>query len=179
MEYFKGHPSIHISLLISNKSDAGALQHAAECQVSSVYISNAAMRQGDQVLEVLNSNQIDVIVLAGFMLLVPSTLIHAYTDRIVNIHPALLPKFGGKGMYGHHVHEAVQKAGEKESGITVHLVNARYDEGPILAQFSVPLLSDDTAEDVERKVRGLEIAHYAPTIEAWLRSDWAKSKKPD
>ena len=179
MEYFKGHPSIHISLLISNKSDAGALQHAAECQVPSVYIPNAAMRQGDQVLEVLNSNQIDVIVLAGFMLLVPSTLIHAYTDRIVNIHPALLPKFGGKGMYGHHVHEAVQKADEKESGITVHLVNARYDEGPILAQFSVPLLSDDTAEDVERKVRGLEIAHYAPTIEAWLRSDWAKSKKPD
>ena len=179
MEYFKGHPSILISLVVSNKPDAGALQHAADCQVSSVYISNAAMRQGDEVLHVLESHQIDVIVLAGFMLLVPSCLIEAYTDRIVNIHPALLPKFGGKGMYGHHVHEAVHEANESESGITVHLVNARYDEGPILAQFSVPLATTDTADDIERKVRALEIAHYAPTIEEWLVSRQIKSKKPD
>jgi phosphoribosylglycinamide formyltransferase-1 len=179
MEYFKGHPTIHIDLLISNKTEAGALLHAAECGVPSVSISNAAMRQGDEVLHVLESHQIDVIVLAGFMLLVPSCLIEAYTDRIVNIHPALLPKFGGKGMYGHHVHEAVHEANESESGITIHLVNARYDEGPILAQFSVPLATTDTADDIERKVRALEIAHYAPTIEEWLVSHQIKSKKPD
>ena len=179
MEYFKGHPSILISLVISNKSAAGALQHASDCQVSSVYISNAQMRQGDDVLHVLESHQIDVIVLAGFMLLVPSCLIEAYPDRIVNIHPALLPKFGGKGMYGRHVHEAVHGANESESGITIHLVNTRYDEGPILAQFSVPLATTDTADDIERKVRALEIEHYAPTIEEWLISRQIKSKKPD
>jgi len=168
MEYFKGHPSIEVALLLSNKSDAGALLHAQNHKVANYYLSNFEFRDGQSILEKLKQHQVDAIVLAGFLLLIPSNLIAAYEDKILNIHPSLLPKHGGKGMYGHKVHEAVEKACERESGITIHLVNERFDEGRVIAQFRVPLDLGVNATEIEAEVRVLEIVHYAPAIENWL-----------
>jgi phosphoribosylglycinamide formyltransferase-1 len=120
---------------------------------------------GEKMLVLLRGHQIDFIVLAGFLLRIPEILLHAYPDKIINIHPALLPKFGGKGMYGDKVHEAVVAAGEKESGITIHYINERYDEGQIIFQATCEVLSEDSPADVARKVHALEYAHFPEIIE--------------
>lgn len=168
MEYFAEHNRIEVGLLLANKADAGALQHAAECGIPHHYLPNEQFRQGAPVVELLHEYRIDAIVLAGFLLLIPPALIAAYPHRIVNIHPALLPNYGGKGMYGHFVHEAVAAAGEQESGITIHIVTEAYDEGPVLAQHRVGLTSEDDARTIESKVRRLELEHYAQEIEHWI-----------
>lgn len=168
MDHFRDHDSIAVALLLANKADAGALEHARECNIPHQYLPNSSFRSGEEIVALLRDHHIDAIVLAGFLLLIPSVLIEAYPDRIVNIHPALLPKFGGKGMYGHFVHEAVAAAGEDESGITIHLVNAAYDEGRILAQHRTALTPGDTPLTIEAKVRQLELEHYATSVEHWL-----------
>ncbi|MCB0428489.1 MAG: phosphoribosylglycinamide formyltransferase [Flavobacteriales bacterium] len=164
MQHFQSHDAIRVALVLSNNSDAYVLQRAAKFNVPSVVFNRTALNHGD-VLQTLKEHKIDFLVLAGFMWLVPADLVRAYEGRIVNIHPALLPKYGGKGMYGDHVHEAVVAAGEKQTGITIHRVNERYDEGAILFQASVEVLPEDTPAEVARKVHELEYRYYPEWIE--------------
>jgi phosphoribosylglycinamide formyltransferase-1 len=152
-------------LLVTDNPGAGALQRAERFGVETAVFPRAEFRTGERVLELMHRHDIDFIVLAGFLSLVPAGLVRAYEGRIVNIHPALLPKYGGKGMYGHHVHEAVIANGEKQSGITVHLVNERYDEGTTLAQFTVDVAPDDTPESLAEKIHALEYEHFPAVIE--------------
>lgn len=170
VRYFSKHPSIQISLILTNKPDAFVLQRARELQIRSVVVSAKDVNEGETVPALLRDNEIDWIVLAGFLLKIPDVLIAAYPHRILNIHPALLPKFGGKGMYGRYVHEAVVSSGEKVSGITIHYVNGSYDEGQIIFQAECPVLPSDTADEVASKVHALEYEHYPRIIEQVVMS---------
>lgn len=165
VEYFKGDNSVAISLIISNKEDAYVHQRAKKLNIESATFSKNDFYTTDKVLEFLQQNNIDFIILAGFLLKVPTNLLAAYPDKIINIHPALLPKYGGKGMYGDNVHKAVVAAGETESGITIHYVNENYDEGAIIFQAKCPVLANDTYEDVANKVHALEYKHFPEVIE--------------
>lgn len=155
-------------LLISNNSDAYALERAKSLGVKPIHISSAqydtATEFQSALLGVLDEHSIDLVVLAGYMRMIPKVLIEKYHNRILNIHPALLPKYGGKGMYGMNVHSAVHEAGDSESGATVHLVNEKYDEGKILKQGKVAISKDDTPENIARKVLEVEHRIYAETI---------------
>ncbi len=162
--YFKDKEGASVRLIISNKADAFVHKRAEVLGIKSVTFSKDDFEKTDLVLDCLRENQIDVIVLAGFLLKVPQNLIDAYPQRIVNIHPALLPKFGGKGMYGDNVHKAVVAARESESGITIHYINENYDEGDIIFQAKCEVLSDDTFQDVAEKVHQLEYFHFPPVI---------------
>lgn len=164
-EHFQGNDQIHVKLILSNNSKAYVLERAANMGIKHNTFSRSEFYDTSNVLDHLKSDRIDFIVLAGFMWLVPKYLIDAYPNRIVNIHPALLPKFGGKGMYGDHVHKAVKKAGEKETGITIHYVNEHYDEGNIIFQAKCPVSLTDSPEDIARKVHQLEYNHYPEVIE--------------
>ena len=164
-EHFKEHPQIEVAALFSNKKDALALERAKKFNISTSTFDRSQFYQSEEVLDLLKSLKVDFIVLAGFLWLIPKNLIVAFPDKIVNIHPALLPKFGGKGMYGENVHKAVKEAGELISGITIHLVNDHYDEGNIIAQFSCTLEPSDTPEEIAKKVLVLEHKHYPEVIE--------------
>ncbi len=170
IEYFADHEDIHVALVITNRPTAGVLQHAHKHQIPAAVLTKRMINNREALISLLNNYAIDFIALAGFLLLVPSFLVESYEGRIVNIHPALLPKYGGKGMYGMHVHRAVKEAGETESGMTVHFVNSEYDEGAIVAQYSTPLEPQDNPEDIAAKVLKVEHAYYAPTIESVIRS---------
>lgn len=165
IRYFSNHPLIKISLILTNKSDAFVLQRARLLHVKSVVVSGKEKNCADLMLSVLHEHQIDWLVLAGFLLKIPESLIDAYSNRILNIHPSLLPKFGGKGMYGRHVHEAVVASNARESGITIHYVNKHYDEGRVVFQASCSVEPTDTAQDVAEKVHALEYNHYPSVIE--------------
>jgi phosphoribosylglycinamide formyltransferase 1 len=165
IRHFSDNPIVTVELIITNRKDAGVIDRANRLGVSCKHVPKSAFEDQDAILGMLKSENIDWIILAGWLLLVPTYLVRNYPDRIINIHPALLPKFGGKGMYGMHVHEAVAEAGETESGITIHLVNERFDEGRILAQFKFPLPITVTPAVVEAGVRELELLHYASEIE--------------
>lgn len=164
IRYFRLNGEGQVALVVSNRRHALVLERARSLGVPCEYVEKAAWADGKAVLDLLEERQIDFIVLAGFLLRVPPGLLSAYPDRIVNIHPALLPKFGGKGMYGDRVHEAVVAAGERESGITIHYVNEHYDEGTVIAQFRCPVLPTDTPADVAAKVHVLEYAHYPEVV---------------
>ena len=168
IRYFQKSDSVEVSLVLSNKSDAYVLERAHRLKVPCNVFTKEDWIAGDEILAVLQEYRIDFIVLAGFLVRVPDLLLHAYPDKIINIHPALLPKFGGKGMYGDRVHQAVVAAGEKESGITIHYINEHYDEGAIIFQASCPVLPSDTPEEVASKVHALEYAHYPHVIESLL-----------
>jgi phosphoribosylglycinamide formyltransferase-1 len=137
--------------------------------VPSYLFSSAQLRDGTVQRELL-AQRIDLVVLAGFLRLIPADMVRAYPGRIVNIHPALLPDHGGKGMYGHHVHQAVIAAGQRESGITIHLVNERYDEGEHLFQARCPVLPDDTPETLAGRIHALEHAHYPAVVETLVNT---------
>ncbi|MEZ0542116.1 phosphoribosylglycinamide formyltransferase [Fibrella arboris] len=167
--YFSAQTDVSIVLILTNNPQAGVIDRSRRgfgCgqHVPVVVFDRAAFRDSDRVVHLLTDQHIDLIVLAGFMWLVPTTLVQAFPGRIINIHPALLPKFGGKGMYGHHVHEAVVGAGETESGITIHFVNERYDEGQIIFQAVCPVSPADSPDDVATKVHALEYAHYPRVV---------------
>ena len=163
--YFKGSDAVEISLILANNPEAYVLERAKKLGIESVVVTGKEFRAADKVLEILKDRNIDFIVLAGFLLLVPAKLIEAYPGKIVNIHPALLPKHGGKGMYGDHVHEAVVAAGDTESGITIHLIDERYDCGTTFFQATCPVLPTDTPHDVAEKVHALEYEHFPRVIE--------------
>ncbi|GCB33153.1 phosphoribosylglycinamide formyltransferase [Bacteroides faecalis] len=165
IRYFQKNDSIRVSLVLSNKSDAYVLERAYRLGVSCSVFTKEDWIAGDEILAVLQEAHIDFIVLAGFLVRVPDLLLHAYPNKIINIHPALLPKFGGKGMYGDRVHEAVVAAAEKETGITIHYINEHYDEGSIIFQATCPVLPDDSPESVAKKVHVLEYEHFPLVIE--------------
>jgi len=163
MQYFTGN-SIKVVALFTNNATAGAIDKALSHNVPAVVFTREQLNDGT-VLERLREFNADLIVLAGFLLKFPSDIIAAYPDKVINIHPALLPKYGGKGMYGIHVHKAVLENKEKESGITIHYVNDNYDEGNIIFQQSVALEECATAEDIAQKVLELEHRHFPEVIE--------------
>jgi phosphoribosylglycinamide formyltransferase-1 len=165
IHYFEKSNLIKISLVISNKKNAYVLERARRLNVLSAIVPKSNWETGATVMTLLQQHQIDFIVLAGFLLRVPDMLLRAYPDKIINIHPALLPKFGGKEMYGDNVHKAVVAAGEKESGITIHYVNEHYDEGKIIFQAKCEVSPEDSPEDVAKKVHVLEYNHFPGIIE--------------
>ena len=166
--YFKDHPQISVGVIITNNANAGVRQVAERHDIPSFVITKKDWHTSEHVLPLLEQHDISHIILAGFLLLIPEWLIKAYPDRIVNIHPALLPKYGGKGMYGHHVHEAVKAAGETYSGITIHIVDEQYDKGDILFQAKVDLDEDDTPGEIAAKVLKLEHYYFPRVIERWV-----------
>jgi phosphoribosylglycinamide formyltransferase-1 len=163
--YFKNHKNIAVGMILSNNKDAFVLKRALKHKIPQFIFDRDTFYKEKTVDEVLKLNKIDLIVLAGFMWLIPQRFVKNYPNKIVNIHPALLPKYGGKGMYGHHVHEAVVKNKEKNSGITIHWVNEAYDEGAIIYQATCAITPSDTPEDVANKVHQLEYEHYPRIIE--------------
>jgi phosphoribosylglycinamide formyltransferase-1 len=168
LKHFQQHPSIEVVILLSNNREAYALERAKKFNVRGSVFTRSQFRETDEVLNLLKENNVTHLILAGFMWLVPDNLVKAFPGRIINIHPALLPKFGGKGMYGMHVHEAVKASGEKETGITIHEVNERYDEGKILFRAKCIVAPTDTPEEIANKVHSLEHKHYPKIIEGWV-----------
>ncbi len=168
VEHFKGHASACIALIGCDQYKAGVIQRAWDLGVP-LYMFNGAQLRSGEVLRELRDQRIDLVVLAGFLRLIPADLVRAFTQRIINIHPALLPKYGGKGMYGHHVHEAVIAAKETESGITIHYVNERFDEGEHIAQFKCPVLPNDTPELLAARIHALEHAHFSEVVDRVIK----------
>lgn len=168
IDTFAKDPEIRVVLLVSNKPDAAALLMASERQIPTLVLEKKIFQETEQLLEVLMEFGVDFIVLAGFLWLVPPYLVQAYPERIVNIHPALLPKFGGKGMHGQHIHQAVKAAGETVSGITIHYVNEKYDDGNIIFQDQVIIAPTDEASDIAAKVLQLEHLHYSSVVRKLL-----------
>lgn len=170
IQYFMNNPSVEIPIVVSSRSDAYALERAKRLGVPTTVITRQQLNEEPRmVLEVVQ--HCDYIILAGFLPKVPAYLIEKFPKRIINIHPALLPKFGGKGMWGHHVHEAVKAAGEVKSGITIHFVNDELDEGEHIAQFATPINSEDTPEEIADKVHLLEMKHYPRVIEQVIKNN--------
>ncbi len=171
MEHFgaggesEGSETARVVLVASDNPDAYALVRASRRGVPTAVFTRAEFASGDAPLAALREAGVEYLVLAGFLRLIPLNIIEAYSGRIVNIHPALLPKYGGKGMYGARVHEAVVAAGEKESGITIHRVNEHYDDGAVIAQFRCPVSPDDTPETLAAKIHTLEHRHFPEVIE--------------
>ncbi len=169
--YFQDHSAIKVSLVLCNKEAAGVFERMKQFpQIESKYLNNQEFRLGDTALNILKQHEIDFIVLAGFLLKIPENLIKSFARRIINIHPALLPKYGGKGMYGHHVHEAIIKNGDEKSGITIHEVNEAYDEGGIIFQATCAIPEGMTAKQLAAKVQQLEHRHFPKVVEQYILS---------
>lgn len=165
MDHFQGHHSAKISLVVCNKKEAGVLQHARQYGIPSVLITRQSFYEQENIRADLSNFQVDFIVLAGFLWLIPPYLVQAYPKRIVNIHPSLLPKFGGKGMFGMHVHEAVKATGEKQTGMTIHYVNEKYDDGDTILQAFCAVKPTDDAQQIAQNVLKLEHFYFPKTIE--------------
>ena len=165
IRYFEHSDAVKCALVVSNKPDAYALVRAERLGVPTAVVPKAQLNNQDETLLLLQQYGIDFIVLAGFLPLIPDFLIEAYPRRIINLHPALLPKFGGKGMWGHHVHEAVKAAGETETGMTVHYVTPVCDGGEIIAQFRTAISPSDTVDDIAEKEHQLEMEHFPKVVE--------------
>jgi len=168
MKHFRHHARVEVVMLLSNTPEAYALKRAEKFNVPTAVFTRKEYKESQVVLEWLQEKQVTHVVLAGFLWLVPGYLTDAFPDRIINIHPALLPKFGGKGMYGMKVHEAIKEQGELTTGITIHLVNEHYDEGRVIFQASCPVGPQDTPETIAQQVHRLEYAHYPRVIEEWI-----------
>lgn len=168
VEYFSKHEHINVSLLASNKKQAGVLGICEEYEIDKFVFNKSYFYGSEDFVNVLKSQNIDFVILAGFLWMIPKYLIEAYKDRILNIHPSLLPKHGGKGMYGHYVHEAVKAAGETETGITIHLVNEEYDRGRAIFQRKVQLEVSDDPETIASKVLELEHEFFPRVIEDYI-----------
>ncbi|MBK9254665.1 MAG: phosphoribosylglycinamide formyltransferase [Saprospiraceae bacterium] len=168
IKYFEDHPSIRVSLVVTNRPDAGVIIRAENLGVPVLVFTNAQMENATFLIDVLKEYDVSFIVLAGFLRKIPVDLIENFENRIINIHPSLLPKYGGKGMYGMKVHEAVVAAGEKETGITIHLVNEEYDRGKKLAAYTTLISPDMTAKDIAAAVHQLEYSHFPAIVEEYI-----------
>lgn len=168
-QLFKQHPSALIHLIACDQVTARVYDIAREHKVQAIHLNLELRKNHGALLNLLQDEGITFIVLAGYLRLIPSTIVHAYPKRIINLHPALLPKFGGKGMHGMHVHEAVYAAQEKETGITIHYVNEKYDEGTIIAQYKVALNSDDTPQQIAAKIAKLEAKYFPLCVEEVIK----------
>lgn len=165
IRYFQSKGDAEIAFVLSNKADAYALVRARRLGVKTVVMTRNVFNDESAVMELMRCEHVGFIVLAGFLLLVPPFLIDAFDHRMVNIHPALLPKYGGKGMYGRHVHEAVKAAGESETGMTVHWVTREYDSGAIIAQYKTAISPTDTVDDIAAKEHELEMKYFPEVID--------------
>ncbi len=168
IDHFKGSSLARVSLIVSNKAEAGIFKIAEREQIPAVLIDKEQFFRGDTYVKLLQENNIDLVVLAGFLWKVPVNIVQAFPGRIINIHPALLPKYGGKGMYGHFVHEAVLAAGDAESGITIHYVNEQYDDGGVILQERCAVSPGDTPETLAKKVQALEHRWFPLIVERLL-----------
>ncbi len=168
MRHFVNHPQVQISLLLSNNPTAYALERAKRFQVPTFVFTREQFRESEVVLQQLTEHKITHLVLAGFLWLVPTCLINAFPNKIINIHPALLPRYGGKGMYGERVHQAVKSSGDAKTGITIHLVNEHFDDGKIIFQAACEVSPSDTPETIASKVHALEQRHFPAVIERWV-----------
>jgi len=171
IKYFANSNSINVAVVLSNNRKVGVHDRVNKLGVPSFVFTREEFQEGIPIINKLAEYDVDFIVLAGFMNKISDTLLNSYPNKIINIHPALLPKYGGKGMYGMHVHEAVVANNEKESGITIHYINENYDEGDIIFQSACPVLLSDTPEDVATKVHALEYTHYPHVIEEILSKE--------
>lgn len=169
-EYFSKENEARVIMILSNRKDAFVIQRAADLSIPTIIFNRSEFYDTDKITNYLIGQNIDLVVLAGFLWLLPSSLVKAFPNRIVNIHPALLPKFGGKGMYGHFVHEAVVASGDTESGITIHFVNECYDEGQIIFQARCTVDPLDTADSLAAKIHELEYAHFPRVIDEVLKT---------
>lgn len=165
-EYFQGSKEVNIDCVVVNKKNIYVIERAKNLNIPCFYFNREDFYQSDKVLNLMQERHIDYIILAGFLWLIPTNLLQAYNNKIVNIHPALLPKYGGKGMYGHHVHEAVVANKEKESGITIHYANEKYDSGDIIFQARCVVEEKDSADDVAAKIHLLEKEYYPKVVES-------------
>ncbi len=163
--YFTNNDSVNVSLFLTNNKIAGVIERGHRLGIPTVIFNKAAFSKSSKIVDLLVNQQVDYVVLAGFLWLIPENLLKAFPDRIINIHPALLPKYGGKGMWGQHVHEAVVKNKENESGITIHIINEEYDKGEVLFQAKCEVLPTDSAADVAAKIHELEHKHFPHVIE--------------
>jgi phosphoribosylglycinamide formyltransferase-1 len=169
IQHFRESATISVALIACNNPGAGVVKIAADNQIPVLILEKEKFFRENSYTDELKEKGIDFIVLAGFLWKIPEALLKAYPQKIINIHPALLPKYGGKGMYGHHVHEAVLANREKESGITIHLVDELYDHGKIIFQAKCPVLETDTAESLARRIHALEHKHYPIVIDGLLK----------
>jgi phosphoribosylglycinamide formyltransferase 1 len=166
IEYFQGSHEVSIALILSNNPGAYVLERAKNAKIPSVCFTRKEFYESNFILDILTVQGISFIVLAGFLWLIPGYILHAYPGNIINIHPALLPSYGGKGMFGLHVHEAVIRSGDRESGITIHYVNERYDDGQIIFQAKCPVNPGDTPEILAARIHQLEYAYFPVVIES-------------
>ncbi len=169
VHFFRTSPFGQVSLVLTNRPDAGVIQRAQSDDIECIVFNRRQFYDTNEVVDLLVERGIEFIILAGFLWLVPDNLLELYDNKIVNIHPALLPKYGGKGMYGHFVHEAVIENAEKESGITIHYVNSRYDEGDVILQARCKVEIDDTPDSLASKIHTLEYEHFPKAVEALLK----------
>lgn len=164
MQHFTTDTRCKIALIVVNNPTAAVISIAQKYDISTIFVDKNSWLSPNNILAAMQANEIDFIVLAGFLWRVPEALVTAFPSKIINLHPALLPKFGGKGMYGMNVHKAVVAAAETETGITIHYVNAAYDEGAIIAQYKCTVAADDTSENVATKIKMLEETYFVPTV---------------
>jgi phosphoribosylglycinamide formyltransferase-1 len=169
VHFFRTSPFGQVSLVLTNRPDAGVIQRAQSDDIECIVFNRRQFYDTNEVVDLLVERGIEFVILAGFLWLVPDKLLELYDNKIVNIHPALLPKYGGKGMYGHFVHEAVIANAEKESGITIHYVNSRYDEGDVILQARCKVDIDDTPDSLASKIHTLEYEHFPKAVEALLK----------
>ncbi|MEN8118760.1 MAG: phosphoribosylglycinamide formyltransferase [Bacteroidota bacterium] len=168
IKYFKNNKRIEVVLVLSNNKNAFVLERATNLKIETKVFNRSTFNDSDEVIQLLKEKNIDFIVLAGFLWLIPKNLIFTFKNKIINIHPALLPKYGGKGMYGMHVHNAVINNGEKESGISIHNVNEKYDDGAIIFQAKCNIEMNDSPESLAQKIHKLEYEHFPKVIEKWI-----------
>lgn len=168
LNHFEKTADINIKLLLTNNKNAGVLAKT-QSRVKQLVIDNEQAQDGEQLSQLMREHKIDYIVLAGYLRKIPLELIKAYPQHIINIHPALLPKYGGKGMYGMNVHRAVHENKETQSGITIHLVNEVYDDGETLAQHTVDLTNQETPETIQKKVLAIEHQYFPSEVERYIR----------
>ena len=168
IEYFRTHETIEVAVILSNKKNAGVLMRTKDESIEQMIIDNEQAKDGEFLSSMMQQQDIRFVVLSGYLRMIPASFIHTYPKQIINIHPSLLPKYGGSGMYGINVHQAVKEAGEKESGITIHLVNEEYDKGEIIGQHSIELKAEDSIEEIQQKVQSLEHKWFAQDIEKYI-----------
>jgi phosphoribosylglycinamide formyltransferase-1 len=168
INFFANHPAVEVGIVLSNKKDAPVVNSCEELGLDVFALNNEEVSEGGRLVSICQNQGIDFVVLAGYLRKIPNELIDEYPQQIINNHPSLLPKFGGAGMYGAHVHEMVVSMGEIESGISIHLVNSYYDKGQMIAQFYTPISPEDSAKKVEEKVRKLEIQYFPLVVEQYI-----------
>lgn len=174
IQYFKNHPFVEVGLVVSNKVDAGVLKIAAANNINALIITKESFSKTEDVIEILKSLKTNLVVLAGFLWLVPKHFVDAFPNKILNIHPSLLPKYGGKGMYGHFVHEAVKNNHDTESGMTIHVVNEKFDDGNIIFQKKCLVNDQMNANEIAAEVLKLEHTYYPQVIEKFIKNNYDK-----